>query len=62
MKQRKSGKSSQIFCFKLLKDGNLLCEALVQNSSDLSHIFAESRINRVLFRNRTIKTLHPFQT
>ena len=62
MKQRKNGKSSQIFCFKLLKDGNLLCEALVQNCSDVSHIFAESRINRVLFRNRTVKTLHPFQT
>ena len=28
MKQRKNGKSSQTFCFKLLKDGNLLCEAL----------------------------------
>ena len=62
MKQRENGKSSQIFCFKLLKDGNLLCEALVQNYSDLSHIFAESRKNRVLFRNRTVKTLHPFQT
>ena len=49
MKQRKNGKSSQIFCFQLLKDGNLLCEALVQNCSDLPHIFAESRINRVLF-------------
>ena len=61
MKQRKNGKSSQIFCFNLLKDGNLLCEALVQNCS-LSHIFAESRINHVLFRNRTVKTLHPFQT
>ena len=42
MKQPKNGKSSQIFCFKLLKDGSLLCEALVQNCSDLSHIFAES--------------------
>ena len=42
MKQRKNGKSSQIFYFKLLKDGNLLCEALVKNYSDLSHIFAES--------------------
>ena len=31
MKQRKNVKGSQIFCFKLLKDGNLLCEALVQN-------------------------------
>ena len=62
MKQRKNGKSSQIFCFKLLKDGNLLCEALVQNCSDLSYIFAESRIIRFLFRNRTVKTLHPFQT
>ena len=62
MKQLKNGKISQIFCFKRLKDGNLLCEALVQNCSDLSHIFAESRINHVLFRNRTIKTLHPFQT
>ena len=61
MKQRKNGKSSQIFCFKLLKDGNLLCEAPVQNCSDLSHTFAESRINWVLFRNRTVKTLHPFQ-
>ena len=49
MKQRKKGKSSQIFCFNLLKDGHLLCKALVQNCSDLSHIFAESRINRVLF-------------
>ena len=28
-----------------LKDGNLLCEALVQNCNDLSHIFTESRIN-----------------
>ena len=28
--QRKNGKSSQIFCFKLLKDGNLLCEAMLQ--------------------------------
>ena len=36
MKQRKNGKSSQIFCFKLSKDGNLLFEALVQNCSDLS--------------------------
>ena len=27
----KNSKSSQILCFKLLKDGNLLCEALVQN-------------------------------
>ena len=62
MKQRKNGKSSQICCFKLLKDGNFLCEALVQNCSDLSHIFAESRINRILFRNRTVKTLHPCQT
>ena len=62
MKQRKNGKISQIFCFMLLKDGNLLCEAVVQNFSDLSHIFADSRINRVLFRNRTVKTLHPFQT
>ena len=67
MKQRKNGKSSQIFYFKLLKDGTLLCEALVQNCSDLSHIFAESRINRFffllffVFRNRTVKTLHPFQ-
>ena len=40
----------------------MLREALVQNCSDLSHIFAESRINLVLFRNRTVKTLHPFQT
>ena len=62
MKQRKNGKSSQIFCFKLSKNGNLLCEALVQNCSDLSHIFAESRINRVLFRNRTVKHPHLFQT
>ena len=60
MKQRKNGKSSQMCCFKRLKDGNLLCEALVQNCSDLSHIFVESRINRNLFRNRTEKTLHPF--
>ena len=60
MKQRKNGKSSQLCCFKLMKDGNLLCEALVQNCSDLSHIFAESRINQILFRNRTVKT--PFQT
>ena len=56
MKQRKNGKSSQICCFKLSKDGNLLCEALAQNCSDLSHIFTESRINRVLFRNRIVKT------
>ena len=49
MKQRKNSKISQIFCFKLLKDGNLLCEALVQNCNDLSHIFGESRINRVCF-------------
>ena len=62
MKQRENGKSSQIFCFKLLEDGNLPYEALVKNCSDLSHIFAKSRINRVLFRNRTVKTLHPFQT
>ena len=62
MKQHKNGKSSQIFCFKLSKDGNLLCEALVQNCSDLSHIFAESGINRGLSRNRTVKPLHPFQT
>ena len=62
MKKRKNGKSSQIFCFKLLKDENLLCEANVQKCSDLTHIFAESRINRVLFRNRTVKTLRPFQT
>ena len=34
MKQRKNGKSSQIFCFKLLKDGHLLCEALVKNYSE----------------------------
>ena len=61
MKQRKNGKISQIFCFKLLKYGNLLCEALIQNCSDLSYIFAESRQNQVLFRNRTVKTLHPFQ-
>ena len=38
MKKRTNGKRSQIFCFKLLKDGNLLCEALVQNCSDY-HIF-----------------------
>ena len=62
MKQRKNCKSSQIFCFKLSKDGNLLCEALVQNYSDLSHIFAESGIDRDLFRNRTVTPLHPFQT
>ena len=64
MKQRKNGKSSQTFCFMLLKDRNLLCEARVQKCRDLSHIFVESRINRVLFRNRTVKTLpvHPFQT
>ena len=62
MKQRKTGKISHIFCFKLSKDGNLLCDALVQNCSGLSHIFAESRINRVSFRNRIVKTLHPFQT
>ena len=62
MKHRKNGKSSQIFYFKLSKVGNLLCEALVQNCSDLSHIFEESRINRILFRNRTVKPLHPFQT
>ena len=70
MKQRKNGKISQIFCFQLLKDGNLLCEALVQNCSDLSHIFVETRMIRVRnrtvktlhpFRNRTVKTLHPFQ-
>ena len=60
--QSKNCKISQIFCFKLSKDGNLLCDALVQNGSGLSHIFAESRINRVSFRNRTVKTLHPFQT
>ena len=29
MKQRKNGRISQIFCFKILKDGNVLCEALV---------------------------------
>ena len=57
----KNGKISQIFCFKVLKDGNLLCEALVQNCSDLSHISADSRINRVSLRNRTVKTLCPFQ-
>ena len=62
MKQRKNGKILQVFCFKLLVDGNLLCEALAQNCSDLSFIFAESRLNRGLFRNRTVKTLHPFQT
>ena len=33
MKQHKNGKSSQIFCFKLLKDGNLLCEAMLQPDS-----------------------------
>ena len=49
MMQHKNGKISQMFCFKLLKDGNLLCEALLQNCSDLSYILAESRINRVLF-------------
>ena len=62
MKQHNNGKGSQIFCFKLSKDGNLLCDAFVHNCSDLSHIFAESRIKRVLFRNRTVKPLHPFQT
>ena len=62
MKQRKNGKILQIFCFKLSKDGNSLCDALVQNCSGLSHNFAESRINRVSFRNRTVKTLYPFQT
>ena len=36
-----------VCCFKILKDGNLIGEALVQNCSDLSHIFADSRINRV---------------
>ena len=60
IKQSKNGKSSQVFCFKLLKDGNLLCEALVQNCSDLSHIFAEATINQILFWNRTVKTLHSF--
>ena len=50
MKQRKNGKSSQIFCFKLLKDGNLLCEALVKNYSDLSHIFAESNFLKTITR------------
>ena len=49
MKQCRNGNISQIFCFKLLKDRNLLCEALVQNCGNLSHIFAESGINRVLF-------------
>ena len=59
----KNGKISQIFNFKLLKDGNLLCEALAQNCSDLSHIFAESRLNRVLFRNRSVRLYIPaFQT
>ena len=62
MKQHKYAKSSQIFRFKLSKDGNLLCEALVRNCSDLSCIFAESRIIQVLFRNRSVKTLYPFQT
>ena len=52
MKQGKNGKSLQIFCFKLSKDGYLLCEVLVQNCNDLSNIFTESRINRVSFRNR----------
>ena len=51
MKQRKNGKSSQIFCFKLLKDGNLLCEALVQNCSDLSHIFTESKFLKTIPRS-----------
>ena len=50
MKQSKNGKSSQIFCFKLLKDGNLPCEALVQNCSDLSHIFAESNFLKTITR------------
>ena len=45
---------------KRLKDGHLLCEGLVQNCNDLSHIFTESRINRVLFRDRTVKTVHPY--
>ena len=53
---------SLLYCFKLLKDGNLLSEALVQNCSDLPHILDESRINRVSFRNRTVNTQHPFQT
>ena len=51
MKQCKNGKSSQIFCFKILKDGNLLCEALVQNCSDLSHIFAESNFLKTIPRS-----------
>ena len=51
MKQRKTGKISHIFCFKLSNEGNFLCEALVQNCIGLSHIFAESRM--VSFRNRT---------
>ena len=42
MKQRNIGKISHIFCFKLSKEGNVLCDALVQNCSGLSHIFAES--------------------
>ena len=62
MTQRKNGKISQIFCFKLSKDGNLLCDALVQNCSGRSHICFESRINWVSFQNRTVKTVHPFQT
>ena len=45
MKQGKNGHILQIFCFKILKDRNLLREALVQNCSDLSHIFADSRIS-----------------
>ena len=51
MKQCKNGKSLQIFCFKLLKDGNLLCEALVQNCSDLSHIFAEFNVLKTITRS-----------
>ena len=63
MKQGKTGKISQTFWFKLSKDGNLLCDALVQNCSGVSHIFTESKIKvGVSFRNRTVKTLHPVQT
>ena len=36
MKQRKTGKISQIFCFKLSKDGNVLFDALVQNCHKFS--------------------------
>ena len=60
MKQRKNGRVHRHFVLSFRRTE--ICYVRLLSRIVMTYIFAESRINRVLFRNRTVKPVHPFQT